>query len=1097
MNLKFNSKIFRRFIFWCLVISGTLVYSQNLKFKRLSLDEGLSAVTVNTIYQDSQDFIWIGTQDGLNRYDGYHFKIFKNDQFNSKSISSNDVKCILEDRNGVLYFGSNGGGLSVFDKYTETFVNLRSGLSNSTLSNNIIRDIIEVDGYELLISTANGVNLFNKASRKFKQIPVANTDEEIGFTKMFKDSNGTIWIASEANYIFEYDEKNQKLINYELPAKFVDKDPLNKDVSFRRKCIFNFTQINNNLICGSDGGLLFFNLKQKEYTKVFSFDEKNRYNNRVKCFVNRTDTNKLWFGTWGGLVRLNLKDNSYSFEKKSETSITTLSSDKISCIFKDKQNNLWVGTEENGISIYFNSLNKFPLYNSTNGLSNDFVYSICQLKNGNILIGTEDGLFNLNPNNQLITDWSSILKKHRINTVLSIFEEKNGNIWIGSYGQGIVVFNPNTKFEKKLLADKNLGGTVMKIIQDKNDVIWVATYKDGLYSINPYNYSIRRYTMDQGLSSNNIYCLYENKSDNTLMLGTDGGGMCILDFVLSVDKPTVTNYKHIDGKNSLSSNSVNSIFKDKNNIFWIATSNGLNKFDRKKNQFIVYTEKDGLPNSYIYDIIPDKNNNLWLPSNFGLTKFNPFDSNDGGSAFKNYNTNDGIQAREFNQGASYLCDDGKILVGGIAGLNYFDPLQIKESKITPNSYIYNYSRQGRSVQTDTCILFNKYLELNYKENYFTLELVALDYVSTEKTKFMYYLEGYDKDWSSPTSLRFPSYTELPGGNYTFKVKATNSDGVWNEVPTELRIKVIPPWWKTTWFYITSAILSIALVFAFISYRTRSIKKENKILENKVEERTKELAEKNRDITSSIEYAKRIQEAILPSRELIFSKLKNAFIFYKPKDIVSGDFYWFGEKDNYKIIAVVDCTGHGVPGAFMSMIGHNLLNQIVAEKGFYDPGLILQELHKGVQAALKQGQNQINTNDGMDVSMLALNTDTNECLWAGAFRSLVIIDGDGQIEKIDGNKYPVGGAQLDSERVFTTHARKLNTNDCLYMFSDGYADQFGGDKGKKFMVKRFHDNLLSIHKLSILDQLKHLEHNFNVWKGDFEQVDDVLVIGVKL
>lgn len=1096
MSFKSASRIQALLFTVCLLLASIFSYSQSLKFKRLSIDEGLSAVTVNAIYQDSHDFIWIGTQDGLNRYDGYHFKVFKNDPYNSRSISSNDVKCILEDKNGTMYFGSNGGGLSIYDKYTETFSNLKAGLSSSSLSNNVIRDIIEIDNYELLISTANGINVFNKASRKFKQI-YYNSDEEIGYTKLFKDSHGKIWVASEGNYIFEYDAKNYKLINYELPQKYQEFDKLNKDIGSRRKTIYSFTQVDDNLVCGSDGGLLFFNLKDKQFVKVFSFDEKNRYNNRIKCFVATNDSNRLWFGTWGGLVRLNLNDNSYSIEKKSETSVSTLSSDKISCIFKDKQNNLWIGTEENGVNIYFNSLNKFPLYNANNGLLNDFVYSIYQLNNGNILIGTEDGLFNLNPQTQQISDYSAILRKNRINTVLSLFEDKNGNIWIGSYGQGIIVYNPNTKKELKLLADKNLGGTVMKIIQDHNGAIWVATYKDGLYCINPNTFAIRRYTTENGLSSDNIYCIYENKEDNTLMVGTDGGGMCILDFVTSVDKPIVSVYKHIENKNSLSSNSVNSIYKDKNNIFWIATSNGLNKFDKKKKQFVLYTEKDGLPNSYIYDVIPDKNDNLWMPTNFGLTRFNPFIENDGGSAFTNYNTNDGIQAREFNQGASFLCKDGKILVGGIAGLNYFDPSAIKESKITPNSYVYSYSRQGKNVKSDTNILFTSHLELDYKENYFAFELIALDYVSTEKTKFMYYLEGYDKDWSSPTNVRFVNYTGLEGGNYTFKVKACNSDGVWNEIPKEIKIKVIPPWWRTTWFYITAAILSVALIFGYTSYKTRSIKKVNKILEQKVEERTKELAEKNRDITSSIEYAKRIQEAILPSQELIFSKLKHAFILYQPKDIVSGDFYWFGEKDNYKIIAVVDCTGHGVPGAFMSMIGHNLLNQIVAEKGYSDPGLILQELHKGVQAALKQGQNQVNTNDGMDVSMLAINTDTGECLWSGAFRSLFIVDSEGKTEKIDGNKYPVGGAQLDSERIFTTHSRLLKTNDCLYMFSDGYADQFGGDKGKKFMVKRFHDNLVAIHHLDMKEQHKQLENRFSSWKGDFEQVDDVLVIGVKL
>ncbi len=256
---------------------------------------------------------------------------------------------------------------------------------------------------------------------------------------------------------------------------------------------------------------------------VFSFDEKNRYNNRIKCFATTNDSSKLWFGTWGGLVRLNLKDNSYVIEKKSETSVNSLSSDKISCIFKDKQNNLWIGTEENGVNIYFNSLNKFPLYNFNNGLTNDFVYSIYQLNNKNILIGTENGLFNLNSQSQVISDYSQVLRKHRMYTVLSLFEDSKGNIWIGSYGQGIVVYNPQTKKEVRLLADENLGGTVMKIIEDHAGVIWVATYKDGLYCINPNTYAIKRFTTENGLPSNNIYCVYENKADNTLMLGTDGG----------------------------------------------------------------------------------------------------------------------------------------------------------------------------------------------------------------------------------------------------------------------------------------------------------------------------------------------------------------------------------------------------------------------------------------------------------------------------------------------------------------------------------------------------------------------------------------------
>ena len=249
--------------------------------------------------------------------------------------------------------------------------------------------------------------------------------------------------------------------------------------------------------------------------------------------------------------------------------------------------------------------------------------------------------------------------------------------------------------------------------------------------------------------------------------------------------------------------------------------------------------------------------------------------------------------------------------------------------------------------------------------------------------------------------------------------------------------------------------------------------------------------------SSIQYATRIQEAILTSKNNIFRKLKKVFILYRPKDIVSGDFYWFAEKDGVKIFAVVDCTGHGVPGAFMSMIGHNLLHQIVLEKGFTDPGEILTNLHKGVQEALRQGHNEINTNDGMDVSLITINDQAKEVKWAGANRPLVMIDANGVFSKYDGNKFPVGGAQSDANRSFTSHVIPVVLSTMAYMFSDGYADQFGGEKGKKFMVKRFHELLNDIHLLPAEEQRNALEKNFDSWRNNHEQVDDVLIVGIEI
>jgi serine phosphatase RsbU (regulator of sigma subunit) len=378
---------------------------------------------------------------------------------------------------------------------------------------------------------------------------------------------------------------------------------------------------------------------------------------------------------------------------------------------------------------------------------------------------------------------------------------------------------------------------------------------------------------------------------------------------------------------------------------------------------------------------------------------------------------------------------------------------------------------------------------------------------------MYYLEGYDKDWSSPTSVRFVSYTELPGGNYTFKVKATNSDGVWNENPTEIKIKVIPPWWKTMWFYVISGIVVFASVVGFFRYRTNIIKKENKILENKVSERTKELAEKNRDITSSIEYAKRIQEAILPSKDLIFSKLKNAFIIYKPKDIVSGDFYWATQKGNNVLLAAADCTGHGVPGAFMSMLGNDNLNEVIIDRNIIEPSKILEGARIGIIKALKQKGESGENKDGMDISMIAFDKETNILQYAGANNPLYIIRNNSKkkfsgydynlvkekysLLEIKGNKFPVGIYINNELPPFTNHSLQLETGDSIYVFSDGYADQFGGEKGKKLTKAKFREFILSIAILDMEEQRIKLLEFHEKYKGLNEQVDDICVIGVRV
>ncbi len=494
-------------------------------------------------------------------------------------------------------------------------------------------------------------------------------------------------------------------------------------------------------------------------------------------------------------------------------------------------------------------------------------------------------------------------------------------------------------------------------------------------------------------------------------------------------------------------------------------------------------------------MLPDNKGNLWISTNKGVSKFNPNIENENGLAFYNYDVNDGLQGMEFIQGAYFQNKKGEMFLGGINGMTVFNPNEAVNNKIIPPVHIISYKRSGKEVLTDTLIYDKKYLELSWRENFFSFDFAALDYQMPGKNKYKYKLEGVDADWSPPSTQRYASYTQLSGGDYVFKVIASSNDGMWNNNGTSLIIHINPPFWKTNWFYGFCVVFIMAGFWAFFKIRTRTIKREKKILKEKVEARTIELAQKNKDITSSIQYAKRIQLAILPPLEQIFRHFPESFVFYKPKDIVSGDFYWFGIKDGKKIIAVVDCTGHGVPGAFMSMIGNNLLNQIIIEKGITKPDEILNALHIGVQTSLRQGTNVVDTSDGMDIAICSIESDTNKLEYAGAFRPLIIINKE-NFRKIDGDKFPIGGLQFGAEHQFTNHVVKLSQGDTVYLSSDGFADQFGGEFGKKFMVKRFNELLVSIQNKSMKEQEATLDHTFTSWCGDHQQVDDILVIGIR-
>jgi len=391
------------------------------------------------------------------------------------------------------------------------------------------------------------------------------------------------------------------------------------------------------------------------------------------------------------------------------------------------------------------------------------------------------------------------------------------------------------------------------------------------------------------------------------------------------------------------------------------------------------------------------------------------------------------------------------------------------------------------------------MKLNHTEKSIVFDYYSICMTNPDAVKYQVRLVGAEDEWRPVTRQTRAIYSALSPNRYTFQVKAENNAGVWNTEPISYHFSITPPFYATWWFILSCVIIVFLGVFAYIKIRERNLIRENKILEEKVAIRTaevvqksKELEEKNKDITDSIKYAKRIQNAILPPE----NSFAETFILFKPKDIVSGDFYWLAMTETKQVLAAVDCTGHGVPGAFMSIIGHNSLNKIVKEYGFLRPADILDQLNDEVANTLQQQTEEDEVKDGMDIALAVFDFTTKELEFAGAYNPLYMIR-DGELKEIKGDRFSIGRTSTKVGQKFTNHKIKLKPGDTTYIFSDGYADQFGGEDGKKLKVRAVKNILKEIQDLSMQEQKERLDKVIEEWKGDHPQVDDILFIGTRV
>ncbi len=1106
-------------IFLFFLLASFSAYAQDLKFWHLTIREGLSNNSINCLLQDSKGFMWIGTSDGLNRYDGYKFEIYLHNPKDKYTLSNNFVNALYEDKKQDIWIGTQSGGLCKYDRKYNRIIQV------DEIRNVIVSAFVE-EGDKLWVAAQDRLFYFDSPSNKFLAYPE--------FTKstimtMVLLGNNTLLVGTVDSGLYRIDTKTGEI------QHFLHKADEKNTLCYNRITSI-YKDIKGNVWIGTEKGLDRFETEKFTFNH-FEVDQDSKNSPLVNSFKQITGQGKeVFFATEnGGLSILDLETMQFRHYLPELNNPASINDASVRNVYIDRQNRIWAGTYSNGLNIADPQREKFSKLELP--LRNKIVNTIFEDSKKRLWIGTEGGLV-LKYGEKAIEDLintqqaQSFLKR----PILSIYEDNKNRIWVGTWEGSLGFFDEKKRqfivFEvdpnkPNKLANPNIFG-ILQSSQSKEILLISGGDKGGLHVLkNEMEQNFENYTHNPNdtNSISSIWCkkIYEDSKKNIWI-----GALGLSRFDLNSKK--FTNYLHAENdEKSLINNITNAIYEDSKGRLWIGTSGGLSMM--LGNEFVNYTKTDGLPSNSIYGILEDSKGNLWLSTGEGISKFDVENK-----TFRNYDENDGLQSKQFKYGSYFKAQDGALFFGGVNGLNVFYPENIKDNMHTPSVLITGLKLFNKPVSVGAYdsllkvdISQTKKIVFNHEQSVFTLDFVALNLTHSNKNQYAYQLEGFEKEWNYVGSQRSANYTSLPAGTYTFKVKACNNDGKWNEEATCLIIEITPPFWETWWFRVF--IVSILLACGIIFYKIRmyQIQKINKKLEKTVEEQTQEIRvaleeiqttneelQQTQDeilaqrdlletrnnlleiyttkIGKSIAAAKMIQKAILPPKTKMKELFEEHFVLFIPKDVVSGDFWWANEIDGEKYLIVADCTGHGVSGAMLTMIGSSLLDRIIRLLGITDPAEILAKLHEEIKAVLQQEQTE--NNEGMDIAVTHWHYENETCLlsFAAAKRPLLYAY-EGQIEKVAGSRRNIGG-KTDSMKSFENKTFILSKGTCLYLSSDGYGDQNDVARNK-FSEKRLISILQQIQDLPMEQQKEILKTALIEHTKDTEQRDDILVVGMRL
>lgn len=1083
-------------------------------FERITSQQGLSDNYVYTTIQDRHGRLWLGSSSGLNVYDGYSFTIFRHDPTNPDSIPPSQINSLLEDKSGYIWIGTNSGGAARFDPRTRKAVTYKHNPDNPRgLVNNRILKIIEDHKGRVWIVTDWGLHLYHPETDDFtveaRSSGYSQEDRlQFEFADVAEDIDGRLIVATTAGLLF-YHPETRKIDRYDIALSYTPGKHL-------RGVTRIYVDSKARVWVGTWRLSVMQFYRDGSFSRSYFFTSPEKVDYPITDLLARED-GLLWVATSGkGLVLFDPETGKYLHYLNDPLNPNSLGSNFVKSLLIDRSGTLWVGTDVSGLNKYSEYKNKFKLYRSdpinSNRLSHNMVRGILLDSQGLLWVATQEG--GLNSYDRDLDVWKHYRHDPKDPTSISsdsvncVYEDSKGRVWVGtttSGSSGLLLLDKKTgrfkNFMKRDYKDFSSAppANVSAILEDGDGTLWM-THDGGLKHFDPETETFTTYNF---FKENNFQvtgaftgeALYKDRF-GTLWVGSAYQGLNIFD--IKKKKFVQTFFHSAYDPESLSSNHVTSITEDSSGRLLVTTKGGgLNICtDRVKGTFRHFTVKEGLPHNNVYACLEDKSGNLWLSTDGGLCRLN-LDTGE----IHTFTADDGLQDDEFNRYAYHKSSSGEFFFGGINGLNSFYPENIRLNLHPPEMLLTGLRKFNKPVQLIPDISETDELLLNHEDIFFSIEFAGLDFTSPMLNTFEYKLEGFNRDWIKvDATQRLATFTNLKPGQYFFKVRGCNSDGVCNVTGKTLKILVIPPWWMTWWAYSLFFLGAVVTVYSVIRWRISALRRINRTLERKVSERTAELVksrneieEQRTKILDSIYYAERIQKSLLPSVTEIESAFTECFVIYKPKDIVSGDFYWFHRFENYVVIALLDCTGHGVPGALMSIIGDALLHRIVVENRVTDPAEILNRMNEGVRKMLKQEEAEA-SQDGMEVAICTFNTTLRECWFAGARMFLCYSDRDGKIVELRGDRRAIGGLQHE-KHSYTSHRIPIARATRIYLTTDGFLDQNGATG--KFGRKRLHKILEHSLRESMQSQREHLQQVLKEHQGSEPQRDDITLIGLRL